>query len=297
MKAFRLSLVVFIVACASSASRPADTGSWQSANGYLTVEESRLVCFDPAHNDLSVSAILQRGGELVTRHRGRIEHLRLVPQSNDLVVTVDGTPSTYRRIAQPPAAMSLEPFAMPAASPLPDETIASVRSEIDARMAADQKLLKAKAPHEEIQKQQDSNDQWLRETVAKYGWIDAGRFGGKAAGGAIVMAKHSADTRILLSAIPLFERDLARDKQFAQTFAIAYDQLLLSLGEKQRYGSQVCAQSGGVHPYLCSVETPSRIDERRAEIGLEPVSKYLDLISRMLYKNEAVRVPGDTDLQ
>ena len=52
MKTLRLSIFFFLVACASS--RPAVTGSWQSANGYLTVEKSRLVWFDPAHNDLSV---------------------------------------------------------------------------------------------------------------------------------------------------------------------------------------------------------------------------------------------------
>lgn len=296
MKTLRLSLV-FLVAVACASARPATTGNWQSANGYLTVEKTRLVWFDAAHNDLSVSTVLQSGDELVTRHRGRIEHVHIAPQGDELAVTVDGTPSAYHRIVQTPPAMSLEPFPMPAAKPLPDETVASIRSEIEARMAADQKLLKARAPHEEIQKQQDANDQWLRETVAKYGWIDATRFGGKAAGGAIVMAKHSADTRLLLSAIPLIEHDLASDKQFAATYAIAYDQLLLSLGQKQRYGSQVCAQPGGVHPFLCAVETPSRIDERRAEIGLEPLSKYLGMVSQMLYKNEAVRVPADNELQ
>ena len=36
--------------------------------------------------------------------------------------------------------------------------------------------------------------------------------------------------------------------------------------------------------------------QRRA-IGLQPLREYLDLVSRMLYKNEPVRLPGDDELQ
>jgi len=211
-------------------------------------------------------------------------------------VTVGNKTTTYHRTSQIPPAMSLTPLSLPAPKPLPAETAESIRSEIEKRNSADQQLLKAKAPQAEIQAQEDANDAWLRETVLHYGWIDAERFGGKASGAAIVMAKHSADTRLLLAAIPLIEKDLARDKQFAQTFAIAYDQLLLSLGQRQRYGSQICSDSGQ-HPYLCAVETPSRLDERRSAIGLQPLNEYLQLVSKMLYKNEPVRVAGDGEMQ
>ena len=58
----------------------------------------------------------------------------------------------------------------------------------------------------------------------------------------------------------------------------------------------MCAESGQ-HPFLCAVETPSRLDERRIAIGLQPLREYLDLVSKMLYKNEPVRVPADNELQ
>ena len=66
----RLIAIVFVVGCATA--HDPTRGAWQSAGGgYLSVEPSRLVWFDPEHNDLSVSTILQRDQELVTRYRGR----------------------------------------------------------------------------------------------------------------------------------------------------------------------------------------------------------------------------------
>jgi hypothetical protein len=294
MRAKSIAVMMFLFACATS--RPRAIGVWQSADGYLSVEPSRLVWFDPAHNDLSVSTILQRGDELVTRHRGRIERVRLAAHDDALDVTVAGKTSSYRRIATPPPAMSLTPLPLPPPMQMTAEAAEGIRAEIEKRNAEDQRVLKAHAPHDQLQAVEAANDAWLRETTMRYGWIDAARFGGKAAGAASVMAKHSADTRLLLAAMPFMERDLAADKQFAQTFAIAYDQLLLSLGQRQRYGSQICAESGQ-HPFLCSVETPSRLDERRAAVGLQPLREYLDLASKMLYKNEPIRVPSDSDLQ
>jgi hypothetical protein len=289
-----LLAIAFAVGCATG--HDATSGSWQSDSGYLSVEPSRLMWFDPEHNDLSVSTILQRDSELVTRHRGRIERVRLAANVGALTVTIGEKTTTYRHIASLPPAMSLTPLPLPAPMPIAPETAKAIAAEIEKRNAADQALLKAKAPLDQLRAAESANDAWLRETAIRYGWIDAARFGGKAAGAAIVMAKHSTDTRLLMAALPLIERDLANDRQFAQTFAIAFDQLLLSLGQRQRYGSQVCAESGQ-HPFLCAVETPSHVDQRRIAIGLQPLREYLDLVSKMLYKNEPVRVPGDNELQ
>ena len=294
LRQMRLFVLLFAVACATAG--PSTTGTWQSDIRYLAVEPSRLVWFDPARNDLSVSTVLERGHELVTRHRGRIERVRLSRAGDELVVTIGDDTTTYRRAAETPPAMSLTPLTLPAPSPLPAETIEAVRAELQARNAADQQLRKAKAPHEQIRARQEANAAWLRETVMRYGWIDAGRFGGRATSAAVLIAKHSADTRLLLAALPQLEQDLARDPEFAQMFAIAYDQLLLSLGQRQRYGSQVCAHSGQ-NPFLCAVETPSRLDERRKAIGLPPLAEYLQLVSKMLYKDAPVRVPTDSELQ
>ena len=79
-----LIAIAFVLGCATG--HDATSGAWQSAAGYLSVEPSRLVWFDPEHNDLSVSTILQRDGELVTRHRGRIERVRLAATGDALTV-------------------------------------------------------------------------------------------------------------------------------------------------------------------------------------------------------------------
>lgn len=292
----QLRFFVFVLALACASAGTPVTGTWQSDGGYLAVEGSRLVWFDPARNDLSVSTVLERGEELVTRHRGRIERVRLSRSGDELAVTVGDQTTTYRRAIDAPPAMSLTPLTLPEPMPLPADTIESIRAEIETRNAADQQLRKAKAPAEEIHATQSANGAWLHETVLRYGWIDAERFGGKASSLATIMAKHATDTRLLLAAMPLMEKDLARDAKFAQSFAVAYDQLLLSLGQRQRYGSQVCSESG-TRPFLCAVEKPSELDARRAAIGLQPLEEYLRMVSQMLYKNEPVRVPADSELQ
>ena len=288
--------IAFAFACATS--RPGAAGSWHSetGHGYLVVESQRLVWFDPDHSDLSVGKVLQRGDELVTRHRGKIERVRLVLTNDHLVVMTGGTSESYRRADHVPDAMSLSPLPLPAPIDLSQATIEAIQNEIEKRNAEDQQLLKSKAPAGKVREVEDANDAWLRDLFARYGWIDLKRFGLKSSGAAIVMAKHSADTRLLLAALPVIERDLASDPHFAQTFAIADDQLLLSLGEKQRYGSQVCSD-GGERPRLCSVEEPSRLDARRASIGLPPITEYLQLVSKMLFKGQPVSVPADDDLQ
>jgi hypothetical protein len=293
-----LSVTLVLAALSCATGRPATLGSWQSesGHGYVVVEAERLVWFDPDQNDLSVGTVLSRNGELVTRHRGKIERVSLAQAGDNLVVTIEGKPQTYHRAGRLPEAMSLSPLTLGTPAELPQATVDSVRDELLKRNNDDQQLLKSKAAPEKIRELQQANDAWLREVVSRNGWIDLHRFGPKASGAAIVMAKHSADTRLLLAAMPVIEHDLAADPGFGQTFAIAYDQLRLSLGQKQRYGSQICSESGQ-RPFLCAVETPSHLDERRATIGLTPMAEYLELVSKMLFKNQPVRVPADADVQ
>src|SRR5258708_24265140 len=100
-------------------------GSWHSetGHGYLVVEPQRLVWFDPDHDDLSVGKVIERHDELVTRHRGKIEKVRLALTNDHLVVTTDGKPESFLRADHVPDAMSLSPLLLPAPPDLPQATI------------------------------------------------------------------------------------------------------------------------------------------------------------------------------
>lgn len=89
-------LAAIAIACATS--RSSAIGAWhaETGHGYLVIESQRLVWFDPDHNDLSVGKVLQRGDELVTRHRGKIEKVRLAVTNDRLVVTTGGTSESYQ---------------------------------------------------------------------------------------------------------------------------------------------------------------------------------------------------------
>ena len=62
---------------------------------------------------------------------------------------------------------------------------------------------------------------------------------------------------------------------------IAYlaDRVLCGAGKKQKYGTQVTLKEGEFTPK--PIEDEEHVDERRKELGLEPLADYLKMIARV----------------
>jgi hypothetical protein len=69
------------------------------------------------------------------------------------------------------------------------------------------------------------------------------------------------------------EQAVERGEAPARHLAYLTDRLLVHEGKKQRYGTQVRATPEGVESF--PVEDPEGLDERRTEVGLEPIQEYL----------------------
>lgn len=107
----------------------------------------------------------------------------------------------------------------------------------------------------------------LREIVAAHGWPVRSLGGEEGANAAWLLAQHSPDVSwqevlALLSALPPGEVSPAH-------IAFLHDRLCLRKGRRQRYGTQV--KPDGT-PFALE---PGDVDERRAAVGLEPLSLYL----------------------
>lgn len=104
----------------------------------------------------------------------------------------------------------------------------------------------------------------LREIIAEHGWPDAEMVGAEGANAAWFIAQHAIGE-------PEFQRaalSMVKDKIHA---AFLYDRIAMYEGRPQRYGTQGLPSPDGRHQRW-SIDDPERVNERRAAIGMEPIT-------------------------
>lgn len=121
----------------------------------------------------------------------------------------------------------------------------------------------------------DDNTTWLKKVVVEHGWIDSTRFGTKAANAAFLLVQHSGDLPLMTAALPQIGEEVKAGRLDGQNFALLFDRLQLMQGGRQRYGTQVMKVGSQGDWVVHRLEDPDRVDERRKEMGLGPLEKYL----------------------
>ncbi len=173
--------------------------------------------------------------------------------------------------------------------PVPAETASAIARELADRSERDQAALHSEALNRTAVLEE--NIRYLREVVARYGWIDIPRFGKAGAAAAILIVKHSSDLRLSQNALPIAERDARDNGGGKELVAILVDSMLIDTGHKQKYGSQITEDAQG-KPYVIPVEDSTKVDMYRKELGLQPWSDYLAKASQVLYGGVPIRIPG-----
>jgi hypothetical protein len=114
----------------------------------------------------------------------------------------------------------------------------------------------------------------LVEIVDEYGWPAPDVFGVEAASAAWLIAQHSdADPGFQQRALSLLS-EIADYPGKGEHVALLTDRVSANTGEPQVYGSQIGCY--GVQPIPDpDLGDPDRVDEFRAEAGLEPLADYL----------------------
>lgn len=122
-----------------------------------------------------------------------------------------------------------------------------------------------------------ANTQLLSALLEDLDWVDAHRFGLRIASHAWLIVQHA-------DADPDFQREvLGRMAPYldnggvrARDYAYLFDRVAVNSGELQRYGTQPqreCNDDGSLSPR--PLEDPERVDERRAELGMEPMAEAM----------------------
>lgn len=161
------------------------------------------------------------------------------------------------------------------AKQLDPEVLGKVQKELLGRLWRDQAVrTKPSATAEQMHQVDQKNTRFLKHLIAKHGWIDATRFGQNAANAAFLIVQHSGDLSLMLTALPLIEKDVKAKLLDGGSYALLYDRIRTMQGQPQRFGSQI-GKKGEGEWFLFSLEDPDRVDEWRKELGLPPLSEYL----------------------
>lgn len=165
---------------------------------------------------------------------------------------------------------------------MPDISLTALAREL-AGMAADDHRLAAQAHSDDPRRRLE----WRRLTVrhgdrlaqimAEHGWPTADRVGEEAARAAWLLAQH-ADQQLDVQrrALALLEQAVREGRASARDLAFLRDRVLVNEGREQIYGTQIAgiADDGSPIPWPCA-DTPERVDELRAEAGIEPYARYV----------------------
>lgn len=129
------------------------------------------------------------------------------------------------------------------------------------------------------------NRLWLAEQIERTGWPGKSLVGEEAAHAAWLLVQHA-------DADPEFQERCLEQMKAAGTgevaaIDIAYltDRVLVARGRPQIYGTQCEEVDGRFQPRTC-IE-PDLLDQRRKEVGLQPIKEYLQLMEEVYHPRES----------
>ncbi|WP_244900423.1 DUF6624 domain-containing protein [Streptomyces nanshensis] len=115
----------------------------------------------------------------------------------------------------------------------------------------------------------------LGAIMDEHGWPTAALVGEEGARAAWLIAQH-ADRQLDVQrrALALLEQAVERGEASVSQLAFLRDRTYVNEGREQPYGTQIAGmtEDGSPVPWPCA--DPERLDERRAEAGIEPFAAY-----------------------
>lgn len=148
---------------------------------------------------------------------------------------------------------------------------AELRSELLEMQEADQAERTGQSVEE--WNDQERTDR-LAEIIDEHGWPTHDLVGEDGASAAWLVAQHSdLDLDFQVQALELMREAVEDDQADPTELAYLEDRVALNQGGQQIYGTQIGCVDGRAEP--AELAEPDTVEERRAEVGLQPLADYL----------------------
>lgn len=108
------------------------------------------------------------------------------------------------------------------------------------------------------------------------GWPGPDVIGPNGSNALFLVVQH-ADLKMQEKYLPMMREAVKKGNAKASSLAMLEDRVALAQGKKQIYGSQIGTDPETGEYYVMPLEDPDKVDQRRAEVGLQPLAEYLAL--------------------
>lgn len=126
-----------------------------------------------------------------------------------------------------------------------------------------------------IQKTDASNLIKVKAILDSHGWLGPKQVGAKGNSALFLVIQHS-DLATQQKYLPMMRSAVKDGNARASSLALLEDRVALAEGRPQIYGSQIMRdQTHGGKYYIRPILDPDKVDERRASVGLNPLSDYV----------------------
>ena len=150
------------------------------------------------------------------------------------------------------------------------------------RIAIESNDFNERARHilDEMAKIDTDNRRWLKKIVDKHGWPGRSLVGRDGAQSAFLLVQHANhDLEFQERCLRLMQM-ADKGEVAGRDIALLTDRVRLAKGKKQLYGTQV-EQREGKWQVRGEVKAPKELNQRRREMGLPPIEKYLQLVEKV----------------
>ena len=126
--------------------------------------------------------------------------------------------------------------------------------------------------HESMNEKDSINLVKVEILLNKYGWLGADVLGEQGNKTLFYVIQHS-DLETRLKYLPMMRDAVKKGDAKGKDFALLEDRIAMEHGNRQIYGSQI--KIDGDTFYVYPIIEPEKVNERRAEVGLELIEDYL----------------------
>ena len=160
-------------------------------------------------------------------------------------------------------------------TPLTSERLSALLTEANRLVTQDQASRRGEAGARDLQVVDAESTAWLKRTLRTSGWPSTSRSNAQLSFSAWLLAQHADRSSELQACILDLIGQQRSTPAEGQNLAYLTDRVRLARGEEQIYGTQVTYDDvqGRATPRMLS--DPTRVNERRAKVGLGPIEDYL----------------------